>query len=260
MCELLAIIANKEVPITLSWSSFKNRANYNGDGWGLTIHRAGVFEIYKNFISANEDPVVNEFLDPQFKSHLLLSHVRDAVTPEKSMENTQPFTAAIEGNEWAFVGTMNKFCGVTSGFKETVKDRCQGTTGTEVLFHMLAKEIGNDSVEEIIRALRNQIQKVIKDISPNAKFSFILSNGAETFAFRFRKPLYYLNRKPPYDSERVKMIDSDFEICLGDEKDKSEFATILATTKMTTEEDWKEILERTLCLITYDKVCTILTI
>jgi len=259
MCELLAIIANKQVPITLSWSGFKNRADYNGDGWGLTSHREDGFKVWKNPISANEDPVVNEFLDPQFKTHLLLSHVRYAVTPEKSMENTQPFTASIEGNVWAFVGTMNDSCKVTSRFKETVKDRCQGTTGTEVLFHMLAKEIENGSVARIIHALGIQIQKVIEDISPGAQFSFILSNGAETFAYRFRKPLFYLNRKPPYDSKRVKMSDSDFEICLDYKKENSEIATILATNEMTNE-GWEIFPNRTLCSITYDKVCTILTI
>jgi predicted glutamine amidotransferase len=259
MCELLAIIANKQVPITLSWSGFKNRADYNGDGWGLTAHRDDGFKVWKNFKSANKDPVVDEFLKPKFEIRLLLSHVRYAVTSEKSMENTQPFTTSIEDNEWAFVGTMNDYCKVSSRFKETVKDCCQGTTGTEVLFCMVAKEIGNDSVKGIIPAVSDQIQKVIKGISSNAQFSFILSNGAETFAYRFRKPLFYLNRKPPYGPKKVKMLDSDFEICLGKEKDNSEIATILATNKMT-DEDWKIFPDRTLCSITYDKVCTILIV
>lgn len=259
MCEMLAIIANKQVPITLSWSGFKNRADYNRDGWGLTSHSGNRFKVCKNFISANEDPVVDEFLDHEFQIHLLLSHVRYAVTPKKSMGNTQPFTTVIEDDEWAFVGTMNN-CKVKSRFKETVKDRLQGTTGTEVLFHMLTKEIRSDSSKEaIVAALRNQILKVIEDISPEAEISFILSNGAETFAYRFRKTLFYLNRKPPYDSKRVKMIDSDFEIDLGKEKDNSEIATILATNKMTNEH-WKKFADRTLCLITYDGVHNILTI
>ena len=175
------------------------------------------------------------------------------------MENTQPFTTLVEDNEWAFVGTMNKFCKVKSRFKETVKDRLQGTTGTEVLFHTLTKEIRNDSIEGTIPALENQILKVIKNISPQAEFSFILSNGVKTLAYRFRKPLFYLNRKPPYGPKKVKMIDSDFEIDLCKEKDDSEIATILATNKMTNEH-WKKIADRSICLITYDGVHNILTI
>jgi len=254
MCEMLAIIANKPVPITLSWSGFKNHVNYNKDGWGLVSHSGDRFKVWKNFISADQDPVVSEFLNPEFKIRLLLSHLRYAITRERSMENTQPFT----NNGWAFVGTM-KDCKVRKRFKKTVKDRLQGTTGTEVLFHMLTKEIRNGSGKETIVALRNQILKVIKDIPPEARFSFILSNGTKTFAYRFRKPLFYLNRKPPYGRKRVKMIDDDFEIDLGKEKDNSEIATILGTNKLTNE-GWKEFPDRTLCSITYEGLDDIMSV
>jgi predicted glutamine amidotransferase len=43
MCELLLIVANRNVGISLSWKALQDRANQNPDGWGTAWIEDGSF-------------------------------------------------------------------------------------------------------------------------------------------------------------------------------------------------------------------------
>lgn len=242
MCEILAVNANVNVPVTMAWNSFRSRGKGNPDGWGLAYISDGSFHVEKYPQPLLSDSRSIGAAKP-IRTNQFLSHVRNRVTGSRSEENTQPFVD--QDGHFAISSTM---VGAGIGRRSPIAagHDIRGQTGCEVLFHLL---IENGVRQTLSQALRNA------SLPDEASVSFVFSDGETQYAFQYNRPLYWITRKPPHD-RIVHFNDPDqpeFEANLKFEKGDGEVATLIASTRLTNEE-WNEIGHRELLVVSRGEV------
>ena len=96
MCQLLGLSSNKEVDIQFSIREFFHRGWKNPHGWGFAFLEKTGWEIIKNPSPLFKENIQSEQF--QFKSKIIIGHVRKASCGDINHENTHPFVRGV----WAF--------------------------------------------------------------------------------------------------------------------------------------------------------------
>ncbi|MBA7495533.1 putative glutamine amidotransferase YafJ [subsurface metagenome] len=246
MCELLLIVANRKVGIDLSWKALQDRAKQNPDGWGAAWLDGGTFTSKRKPEKlpggAKGMRLVTGITTSQF-----LAHVRYRVTGTVALQNTQPFISP--DNKYAFAATMSQ-CKVLARYKKSVRQYLKGRTGTEVLFQVFLnkynRNIGN------LNPLSGLIEEVFveSNLKKRASASFVLMSPAGIWAYRYRKSLYYLVRKPPHEAEVTLLSRKGYKTKLSSKKNSKDMVTLLASEKLTNE-NWRLLPDKTLVEVTH---------
>lgn len=237
MCELLAISATRPVGVSFSWAGFESAGDRNPDGWGYAHLQDTSFERHRYARRLTEEdeaaPQAANVVSPVF-----LGHVRRAVQGDVKRVNSQPFVGAV--GRLAGIFTVSR-CRITRRFRGEVEDRCEGDTGAEILFRLLSlrtEQAGRTGLE-----LAGVVEEVFdpEQLGSEASASFVLSHGRQLYAFRHKKPLWWVTRAPPHTNE-VRLRDPDlpaYKASLRLEKGPGETATVLATVRLTDEDGWE---------------------
>jgi glutamine amidotransferase len=105
MCELLGVCVEHPVRLRLGWEEFALRGSRRGgnpDGWGVAYFAHHDALLLREPGPAAASPMVTFLARHAPPSKQIISHVRNATTGARSLENTQPFVRRLAGRAHVF--------------------------------------------------------------------------------------------------------------------------------------------------------------
>lgn len=216
MCRLLGIAADettefrivlREAPRSLAALSREHR-----DGWGIAVFDAGAqrWRIDKGVLCAGEDERFHS-LAVGSRGELLISHVRQKTVGDTTLANTHPF----ERGRWVFAhnGTIKELGWLQSRCSPARFGEITGDTDSELLFAWLLTRLDEAGVSDQPASSRTDrtlgtAVRAARETPGFGAFNFLLSDGRTTYAHRFGRSMYILERGPA-DAVRAKRTSRD---------------------------------------------------
>jgi predicted glutamine amidotransferase len=268
MCRLLGIVASEltefglgltEAPRCLAKLSREHR-----DGWGIAIHRsddsahdraddhAQRWTLHKGTEPADDDHRFHE-LAARSRGHLLVAHIRQKTVGPTRLENTHPFVS--DGWVFAHNGTIQHQDGLRAGCSGRRLRAITGDTDSELFFAYVLTRMDERGLLHLGGArarMRDELTHMLHELTTELRaqrigaFNFLLSDGQTTFAHRFGRSLFVLERAPGDPVREVRPIDEAATITT---KWTSRRQAILVASERTTDEPWREVDDGTLLRI-----------
>jgi glutamine amidotransferase len=240
------------------------------DGWGIAIHKASngtggaeldstrslrtlaedPWQTHKGITPAGEDSRFHE-LAARSRGHLLIAHIRQKTVGPTRLENTHPFV----NDGWVFAhnGTIQH--------QDALRARCSGRrlreitgdTDSELFFayvltrldeHALVR-LEDDGARDRVTALMHELTAELRALRIGA-FNFVLSDGQTTFAHRFGRSLFVLERGPTDPVREIRPVDPGAAIMT---KWTARRQAVFIASERITDEPWREIDDGTLLRI-----------
>jgi len=254
MCRLLGIAANeptefrivlREAPRSLAALSREHR-----DGWGIAVFDAcaGTWRVDRGVVCAGEDERFHR-LAIGTRGELLVSHIRQKTIGDTSLVNTHPF----ERGRWIFAhnGTVKDVEWLRAHASAERLAEIAGETDSELLFAWMLTRLdeagvsGSPASPSTDRAL-GAIARAGRERPGFGAFNFLLSDGATTYAHRFGRSMYLLERHP--DDVVVSSRRSRDGTVLETPWSPGRSAIFVASERIT-DEPWQTIEDGTLLRI-----------
>jgi predicted glutamine amidotransferase len=254
MCRLLGIAANeptefkivlREAPRSLAALSREHR-----DGWGIAVFDAatGQWQLDKGVNCAGECKRFHE-LAVGSRGEVLVSHIRQKTIGDTALANTHPF----QSGRWIFAhnGTVKELDWLRANTCPSRLAEVQGDTDSEMLFAWVLTRLdeagvtgsraGADTDRVIGKLARTGRER------PNfGAFNFLLSDGESTYAHRFGRSMFLLERTPE-DTVRSSRKTKDGMV-LETPWSPQRTAVFVASERIT-DEPWQSIDDATLLRI-----------
>lgn len=257
MCRLVGIIASENTQFGLCLKeaprSLARLSREHPDGWGIAIFERtrASWLVHKGTERAHDDARFHEIAS-QTEGHVLVAHIRQKTVGSTRIENTHPFHR--DGWLFAHNGTVKALDVLRAGASKARLSEIEGDTDSEILFaHFLTRldEAGLTKLDgEASRAAATQIvehtARQLREQNVGA-FNFILSDGATSFAHRFGRTLFMLERKPHDPAESGVTLKGWA---------RRRHAVLIASERLT-DEAWRELPEGTLLRVDRDPVPTV---
>ncbi len=246
MCELLAMSANVPTDICFSFTGLLQRGGATGphsDGWGLVFYEKGGVREFKDPLPSSESSIARFLQDYSIKSHIVVSHIRQANVGEVSLANTHPFQRELWGKLWTFAhnGQINDYRKFTLS-----RFRPIGNTDSEHLFCWLMGEMdkhfaSEPSLEDWCAFIHERCLRLHESGIAN----ILLSDGSALFSFCSSK-LCWITRKAPFGTARL--TDADISIDFSKVTKANDVVSIIATESLTVNEDWQHMQPGDYCV------------
>ena len=254
MCRLLGIVASEptdfKIVLRESSRSMAALSREHRDGWGIAVFDddARGWCVERGIACASEDARFHE-LAVGSRGELLIAHIRRKTVGVTSLANTHPF----EHRRWLFAhnGTVEDTAWLTKHSSRERLAEVRGETDSELLFAWLMTRLDVDGVADqqasdaTDRALGAAVRVARERVGFGA-FNFLLSDGRTTYAHRFGRTMYLLDRSPR-DEVRVRRTSHDGTI-LETPWSPQRRAVFIASERMT-DEPWQHVEEGTLLRI-----------
>jgi glutamine amidotransferase len=242
MCRLLGIVASEptEFRIVLREAprSIATLSEEHADGWGLAIHDAPAREwkVHKGIEPASKDARFHEAAVGS-KGEVLVAHVRKKTVGPTSMANTHPF---LRG-KWVFAhnGTVKDQAHLRARTSAERLREVEGETDSEVLFAFFLTRLDDAGEDDFEKALAASVRE-LRARRDFGAFNFLLSDGRVTYAHRFGRTLFLLERGP-LDEVRVDRTSVDGTV-VHTPWSQRRIAVFVASERIT-DEPWQEISE-----------------
>jgi predicted glutamine amidotransferase len=248
MCRLLAICSNeptdfkivlREAPRSLAALSREHR-----DGWGMAVFDAGLgaWTIDRGILCAGED---ERFHRLAIGSHgnLLVSHIRQKTVGETSLVNTHPF----KRGRWVFAhnGTLKDVSWLGDQISRERQAEVEGETDSERLFAWLLTRLDEAGVALEPASVRTdrvlgEAAKAAREHTNFGACNFILSDGATTYAHRFGRSMFLLERTPE-DEVRERRTSRDGTIVETPWSQRR--SAVFVASERITDEPWQNVEE-----------------
>ena len=255
MCRLLGIVASENTEFGLGLTGaprcLATLSREHPDGWGIAIHDAETaWDLQRGTAAAGDDQRFHE-LAATSRGRLLVAHIRQKTVGPTRLENTHPFVAS----GWAFAhnGTVKHTEPLRAGSSAARLAAVAGDTDSELLFaYVLSRldEAGLLLLDD--EAQRARATDLLHDVTSDLRaqqigaFNFLLSDGTTTFAHRFGRSLFVLERRPA-DPVRQKRDVGDGATLVT--RWTSRRQAILVASERITDEPWVEVPDGTLLRI-----------
>lgn len=256
MCRLLGIVSSeptdfrivlREAPRSMAVLSREHR-----DGWGIAIFDddARGWSVEKGIACASEDARFHE-LAVGSRGELLVSHIRRKTVGDTSLANTHPF----ERGRWIFAhnGTVQDVAWLRARSSGERLSEVTGETDSEVLFAWVltcldeAGVAGMSASDATDRALGNAT-RAARERPHLGAFNFLLSDGRTTYAHRFGRSMYLLDRGP-LDEVRKRRTAHDGTVL--ETPWSSHRRAVFIASERVTDEPWQQVDEG--CLLRIDR-------
>ncbi|MCW8886153.1 MAG: class II glutamine amidotransferase [Motiliproteus sp.] len=243
MCELLGMIANVPTDICFSFSGLMQRGGRTGphkDGWGIAFYEGnGLSSFHDPSPSANSRiaQLVKEY---PIKSHVVISHIRQANVGDICLENTHPFSRELWGQMWTFAhnGQLDKgvFDLPLSHYYPV------GTTDSEYAFCWLLGEIRTafPQAPEDMQKLYDFIQQCCDQLRALGVYNMLLTDSCSLYAYCSTK-LSWITRKAPFGE--ASLTDTEMVVDFCKETTPQDVVTVIATVPLTDNENWISLAE-----------------
>jgi predicted glutamine amidotransferase len=254
MCRLLGIAANeptefrivlREAPRSLAALSREHR-----DGWGIAVFDAalGTWQLDKGTACAGEDARFHR-LAIQIRGDLLVSHIRQKTIGDTSLLNTHPF----ERGRWIFAhnGTVKDVAWLRAHASRERIAEIAGDTDSELLFAWILTRL--DEVGDANAPASAATDRAIGAAAREARqrpafgaFNFLLSDGSTTYAHRFGRSMFLLERHPEdaVVSSRTSRDGTILETPWSPQR-----SAVFVASERVTDEPWQSVEDGTLLRI-----------
>jgi predicted glutamine amidotransferase len=248
MCRLLAIAANeptdfkivlREAPRSLAALSREHR-----DGWGIAVfdvqsHR---WQIDRGVACASEDERFHR-LAVGSRGEILVSHVRQKTIGETSLANTHPF----ERGRWVFAhnGTIKDVAWLRTRASPERLAEIYGETDSELLFAWILTRLDeagltSQPASQETDAALDAAARDAREREGFGAFNFLLSDGMTTYAHRFGRSMFLLERQPE-DAVRRRRTARDGTIV--ETPWSSGRTAVFVASERITDEPWQHVEE-----------------
>ncbi len=255
MCRLLGIVSSEPTAFRIllreSPRSLAVLSEEHPDGWGIAVHNDSHpdgFRIQKQARCAKLDEMFHEHA-LEARGTTLVAHIRKKTVGPTSIDNTHPFRRG----RWVFAhnGTVKDTAYLRAHTSEARLAEVRGDTDSELLFAHVLTALDNASAHDSDGRDRAdqtlaRITAVLRSRADLGTFNFLLSDGDVTYAHRFGRSLFILERRPhePNSIRRLQLEGPDSE----PPKSSRRHAVFVASEKIT-DEAWHELPEGTLMRI-----------
>ncbi len=234
MCELLGLCFNVPVDLEISLGAFRRRGERNPDGWGVALYPDRAALVVKEPLRSTESELFDLLLR-RVRTRILIAHVRRASVGSVAYKNTHPFPRELNGREYVFAhnGTVD------SEGLELGRFRPVGDTDSERVFCHLLAEIERRGVVGWGRDDFEWLHRRLLELNELGTLNCLMSDGEHLFAYHDAggyNGLCYVRRAAPFP--RVRLVDEDFEVDLGELKKPEERGYVVATRPLT-DEGWE---------------------
>ena len=229
--------ANVPTDICFSFTGLMRRGGVTGphrDGWGIAFYEGRGCRLFHDPAPSAESEIARLVQRYSIKSHIVVSHIRQANRGRVCLENTHPFIRELWGRHWVFAhnGQLKGVKGLELKFYHPV-----GTTDSEHAFCWMLDRIRERFLRPPQRpqTLRRYIQKLTLQIAQFGVFNFLLSDSRHLYA-HCSTQLSWLTRRAPFGEARL--MDADVSVDFSAETTPHDIVTVLATRPLTDNEDW----------------------
>jgi len=247
MCELLGMSANVPTDICFSFTGLMQRGGRTGphkDGWGIAFYEGKGFREFKDPHPSAQSEIAKLVKNYPIKSHIVISHIRQANSGRVCLENTHPFFRELWGRQWSFAH---------NGQLKSIKK-------LPLRFY---KPIGSTDSEHAFCWLLDQLRYAFPDLPPREKTmwrfiyekccqlaeygvcNILLSDAKDLVAFSTTK-LVWITRKAPFAEAKLK--DEEVVVNFKDETTPDDVVTVVATEPLTFNEEWHSFQENEMCV------------
>ncbi len=240
MCELLGMSANVPTDICFSFAGLMQRGGKTGphrDGWGISFYEGqGLREFRDPFPSCTSE-IAKLIRNYPIKSHIVISHIRQANAGRVCLENTHPFTRELWGRYWTFAHN-----GQLKGIKKKKLSFYfpVGTTDSEHAFCWIMDQIraafpkkprSNKTLSKLLHSLSEELRCM-------GVFNMLLTDSSSLYCYCSTK-LSWITRQAPFDKATLK--DDEFTVDFEKETTPADIVTIIATDPLTDNETWNQL-------------------
>lgn len=256
MCRLLGIVSSEltefGLVLTEAPRCLATLSTDHPDGWGVAVHdahdpqRDGGWELHKGIEPAGRDSRFREIAG-RSRGHAIVAHIRQKTVGPTRLENTHPFVS--DGWVFAHNGTIKE--------QDAVRARCSarrlreitGDTDSELFFaYVLTRldernlvRLDDDTKRAAATGVLHELSAELRALNIGA-FNFLLSDGETTFAHRFGRSLFVLERGPADAVRERRSLVPGTEIMTRWTQRRQ--AVFIASERIT-DEPWAEIPDGT---------------
>lgn len=237
MCELLGMSANVPTDICFSFSGLSQRGGGTGphqDGWGVAFYQGQGMSCFHDPNPSAQSPIANLVSEYPIKSHIVISHIRQANVGAVMLENTHPFSRELWGRHWTFAhnGQLDKrLFELPLGLYHPV-----GTTDSEYAFCWMLEQIRQHFVVEPTGPeLHTFLQGLCDQLRALGVFNMLLTDSRILFAYCSTE-LHWLTRRAPFG--RATLADAELSVDFSQLTEPTDVVTTVATKPLTADENW----------------------
>ncbi|WP_069383916.1 class II glutamine amidotransferase [Halomonas caseinilytica] len=242
MCELLGMSANVPTDICFSFSGFLHRGGGTGphrDGWGIAFYEAGGYRDFRDPHPSVDSPIARLICDYPIKSHVVISHIRQANVGEVRLANTHPFTREMWGRPWCYAhnGQLSReWSNLPLSFYRPV-----GTTDSEHAFCWLMGELRRAFPDppDDPEALWQYLHRLCEHLRTYGVFNLLLADGEHLYTYCSTK-LAHITRRAPFG--RASLSDAELAVNFAEHTTPDDVVSVIATEPLTDNEDWVRMM------------------
>jgi predicted glutamine amidotransferase len=241
MCELLGMSANVPTDICFSWAGMIPRGGETGphkDGWGIAFYEGKGLREFRDPVPSCSSEIAQFVRNFPIKSHVVISHIRQANVGEVCLENTHPFIREYAGMYWCFAHN-----GQLTSYKDLPTKRFQpvGSTDSEHAFCWLMDAIADECFDPVdYQCLGKLLYQRCSLLRERGVFNMLLSNSYFLFAFCGSK-LHWITRQAPFG--KAELADEEMTIDFTEHTTPNDRVTVIATAPLTVDENWQTMAE-----------------
>lgn len=245
MCQLLAMNSKNPADIGFSFAGFRARGGLTDDhidGFGIAYFEPTGLRLYCDNRAAMDSPLAELVSQTRVKAANTIVHIRKS--DDQLLSNAHPFTREIWGEAWVFShnGKMTIRDALDSDpIKQSTSShyRPVGDTDSEFAFCYLLNQL-KDRFEDKpdVQTLYEFLTQQCRFLANYGLFNCLLSNGEWMLAYADTL-LFHVTRQAPFGS--AALIDVDVTMDFETVNEASDVMTILATTPLTSDENWQQL-------------------
>lgn len=238
MCELMGMSANVPTDICFSFAGLMQRGGGTGphrDGWGIAFYEGKGARCFHDPNPSVDSRIANLVKEHPIKSHVVISHIRQANVGNICLENTHPFQRELWGHTWTFAhnGQLDKsLFDKPLRFYEPV-----GSTDSEYAFCWLLGELRQHFPKkpDDFSQIAGFIKARCDELRQLGVFNMLLTESTYLWAYCSTK-LSWITRRAPFG--HASLTDCDMSVDFGQETTPNDIVTVVATEPLTDDEVW----------------------
>ncbi|WP_168013270.1 class II glutamine amidotransferase [Halomonas salinarum] len=237
MCELLGMSANVPTDICFSFAGFLHRGGGTGphrDGWGIAFYEEGGYREFRDPHPSVDSPIASLIRDYPIKSHIVISHIRQANVGHVSLANTHPFTREMWGRPWCYAhnGQLEGWQDLPLGVSRPI-----GGTDSEHAFCYLMGELRHHfpTPPKDPQALWALVHRCCERLRGKGVFNLLLSDGIYLYSFCSTK-LAHITRRAPFGE--ANLSDAELNVNFAEHTTEHDVVSVIATEPLTDNENW----------------------
>lgn len=241
MCELLGMSANVPTDICFSFTGFLHRGGGTGphrDGWGIAFYEEGGYRDFRDPHPSVDSPIAKLIRDYPIKSHVVISHIRQANVGRVRLANTHPFTREMWGRLWCYAhnGQLRDWQALPLEFYRPV-----GETDSEHAFCFIMDELRRRFREPPAdgMALWSCLHEMCERLRGLGVFNLLLSDGLHLYAYCSTK-LAHITRRAPFG--KANLSDAELSVDFEEHTTRHDVVSVLVTEPLTDNEAWTRMV------------------